>query len=65
LRPGLREAALRGIDAALDAGAVASTYRSVVDAAPADARTRDRRLPPHAQLERPALEPLPWSEGLR
>jgi predicted deacetylase len=31
LRPGLREAALKGIDAALAAGAVAVTYESLVD----------------------------------
>jgi hypothetical protein len=43
LRPGLREAALRGIDAALTAGAVAVTYESLVRARLSDV---DHRVSP-------------------
>jgi hypothetical protein len=34
LRPGLRESALQGIDAALEGGAVALTYDRVLEAGP-------------------------------
>lgn len=59
LRPGLREAALRGIDTALAAGAECVTYRSVVEAAAAD-RGRGDRGTPYGHTECLELAPLWW-----
>jgi hypothetical protein len=50
--PGLREVALRAIDAALEKGAVAHTYRTLIDA-PDDRSAPDRRA---AETGRPDQE---------
>jgi hypothetical protein len=43
LRPGLRESALKGIDAVLDAGVVALTYGELLDTKPSQVDGNDRR----------------------
>jgi hypothetical protein len=43
LRPGLRESALKGIDAVLDAGVVALTYGELLDRKPSHVGGNDRR----------------------
>jgi len=45
LRPGLREASLRGIDAALEAGVVALTYGDLLDTNPTHVDLADQTTP--------------------
>lgn len=58
LRPGLREAALKGIDAALDTGAVALTYEALLRSGPLQLGHDD-------PLESGPIDPAPFRGSLR